>query len=376
MRRPPLIVRSRNGAEIQTDSGKLIDFTAWDTFGIAAHPHVRAAAHSAMERFGVHSVSSSARTGRTDIHQLAEETIASKLAAERAVLFPSRSQAMISLITAGVNLKGGPLIVDSSVSSPALDACHLAEIPSGRSDLRAANIVEAPRGHESLLGSAPHGVAVIEPVSKIGFHIPNISILLHKLTIPIIADETFSFGLTGLLGVGNFPPPVLNCVPLARVVGFESSLGLPCCAIVGNANVIDGIAISSASLSGELGVSPAEAASVVSGLEILERMTGRREELALRSSSLITGLASVGLKAVSSEPVPIIALQFASRKVAREFCSGLASRGFVVDELGCLTPLSPLAYVRISLNVAHTATQLEQLVRNAMEISKKVQPPH
>lgn len=367
MRYPPLLVRSRNGAELHTEHGKVIDFTAGDLFGLASHPHVRAAAHSATERFGVSSISSAARGGYTDIHCAAEALIAEKLIAEDALLFPNRTQAVISLISAGLNLKGGPILIDASVSSPAVDACHLAELESRRVDL---NTFFAS-------GGLPPGPALLllESVSKFGCHIVNLPKLLEKISIPLIADETFAIGVTGLLGTGSFPPPILSNIPLAKIIGFEASLGLPSCAIVGTKSFLRTLSGASKQRAFEAGISPAEAASLVAGFELLETMSAKRDELAIQSAQVIQALRDGGVELGSELPLPFIAVLTPSTKMANEFCAGMLARGVLVDLLGCLTPFSPLCSVRIVLSAAHSAAHLESMCRSVVEVWRRLPKP-
>ncbi len=367
MRYPPLLVRSRNGAELQTEHGKVIDFTAGDLFGLATHPRVRAAAHSATERFGVSSISSAARGGYTDIHAAAENIIAKKLVGESAMLFTNRTQAVISLISAGLNVKGGPVFIDASVSSPAVDACHLAELESKRVDLNSF----------FASGGLPPGPAtlLLESVSKFGIHVDNIPKLLEKISIPIITDETFAFGITGLLGVGSFPPPLLSNIPQAKIIGFEASLGLPCCAIVGPKSFLGTLSGASKYHASEAGVSPAEAASVVAGIELLDSMSTKRDDLAIDSAQVIQSLKGSGIRLGSELPLPFISIVAPSTKLAIELCNGMLARGLLVDFLGCLTPLSPACSVRIVLGAAHSSAHIESMCRSVVEVWKRLPKP-
>ena len=364
MRYPALLVRSRNGVELQTERGKIIDFTCGDLFGIAGHPHVRAASHTAMERFGVSSVSAIERGGYTEIHQAAEDAIAKRLVADRALLFPSRSQAIVSVISAGINTKGGPVYIDASVSSPVSDACHLAELSCVRVDLR-----EFFSG--GLIPSMP-GILVLESVSRIGAHVPNIAKILEKLAVPLIADESFSFGISGLLGLGSFPPPLLNHIPQIRIVSFEASLGVPCCAVLGSKGFVEDLCSASKHRSGEIGVSPIEAASVVSGLELLEQMGARREEMGMRAAAVIASLRDGGVSLSSDLPLPFLSVNFLNSRNAQEFCTGMLSRGFLVDFVGCLTPLSQSCSVRFSLNIAHSQSHIDGFLRSSIELWKRL----
>jgi|GEM_PF-4492391 len=360
---PPIIVRSRSGAELHTESGALLDFTAGDIFAIASHPQVRAAAHSAVERFGVAPISALERGGTTDIHRAAEQLVAEKLVAERAVLYPNRTQAIVSLLTAGINPKGGTVLIDASVSSPAMDACHLGELSAQRTDL--CSFLDGP----PLPLNA--SFLLMEGVSKFGQHVPNLLNILPKLSVPIIADESFSFGITGLLGMGNFPTPLLNNLPVARIISFELSLGLPCCAVVGTKNFIDSLSSASLQRAAESGVSHVECAALVVGFELLEAKAAKRDELGIRAAELISELSEYGVTLASELPLPIIAINLPTTKIAREFCAGMLSRGFLVDLIGCTTPLSQVCSVRLILSISHSKIQLEALAKSVIEVWKR-----
>ena len=109
-------ILSENGKHLTVESGEGnrfqgIDFTRYDYLGLSKHPAIRAAAHDAIDRFGVHSRSSGPLMGNSPAAEQLRDATAEFLSVPHVLLFPSGWSASFGAITSIVR-KGDYVVMD------------------------------------------------------------------------------------------------------------------------------------------------------------------------------------------------------------------------------------------------------------------------
>jgi 7-keto-8-aminopelargonate synthetase-like enzyme len=109
-------ILSENGKHLTVESGEGnrfqgIDFTRYDYLGLTKHPAIRAAAHEAIDRFGVHSCSSGPLMGNSPASEQLRDATAEFLGIPYVLLFPSGWSASFGAITSIVR-KGDYVVMD------------------------------------------------------------------------------------------------------------------------------------------------------------------------------------------------------------------------------------------------------------------------
>lgn len=109
----------RPRTSMQLDDGRTVEginFSSQDYLSLAGHPRVRAAAHEAIERLGVHSAGSSALAGNVVDGFALEKEIASFVGHRHALLFPTGWAAGFGVIR-GLVREGDAVIMDALAHS-------------------------------------------------------------------------------------------------------------------------------------------------------------------------------------------------------------------------------------------------------------------
>jgi len=94
------VLDSPQGARVRVDGRDAINFSSNDYLGLANHPRLRAAAHAAIDAWGVGSGASPLVTGQARVHEAAEARFAAFSRLPRALLFPSGYAANLGVLSA------------------------------------------------------------------------------------------------------------------------------------------------------------------------------------------------------------------------------------------------------------------------------------
>ncbi|NLF26108.1 MAG: aminotransferase class I/II-fold pyridoxal phosphate-dependent enzyme, partial [Deltaproteobacteria bacterium] len=114
----------RDGVEVKIAGRKLVDFSSWDVLGLRSKRQVKWAVQSEVENGGLGSYSPRLVAGTTLPHLHCEQRIAQFLGEEGALLFSSKNQAVLSLVTAICSEKD-VVLFDETMRSPIADAAFL-----------------------------------------------------------------------------------------------------------------------------------------------------------------------------------------------------------------------------------------------------------
>ena len=121
-------VRDRKDVSLTLRGRKVIDFSNWDLFRLNEHPRVISAVHRELEHWGLGGSAPRLSSGTGPQHLLLEARIARFFGVESAVLFVSRNQAVLSLLTALCNERT-IVFVDEAMQSPVADAAYVVNAP-------------------------------------------------------------------------------------------------------------------------------------------------------------------------------------------------------------------------------------------------------
>lgn len=100
LRRTRRVLESAQGARVRIDGRELVNFSSNDYLGLASHPALRAAAHAAIDDFGVGAGASPLVSGYHAAHREAEARFAALAGVPRALLFPSGYAANLGILAA------------------------------------------------------------------------------------------------------------------------------------------------------------------------------------------------------------------------------------------------------------------------------------
>lgn len=325
---------------------RVVSFASNDYLGLAAHPTVRAAAISAIERFGTGAMASRLIVGTRSLHCELEQAIAEWKSTESALVFSSGYAANMGLLA---TLGGADVTLFSDELNHAsiIDGCRLA---------KARTIVYRHLDLEHLQALLRQTAGRKIVVSESVFSMDGDSAPLQALAelcvehdALLVLDEAHA-----VLG------PKLECIndlQVLHVGTLSKTLGALGGFVAGSSRLIELLVNRARTFIFTTGLSPADTAAALAALRICESDEGERLRARLR---LLIDMLQPNH---SSAIVPIVLGEDAAAVSA---AAQLRERGIHVPAIRPPTVPKGTSRLRVALSAAHTESSV-QLLRNALE---------
>jgi glycine C-acetyltransferase len=354
--------------------GKLLtDFCSLDFFGLARHDRVVRSIHQGIDHH--HATSSSARSssGSYSPHVELESGLARFFGTESALVFSSRNQAALSVLTAILNERDVLLAEDES-SLPCADAAYLVN----------SDFQTFPRGDTKVLldelqraSSRRRRIVVVESTSPLRGHVLTLSEILEvcrKTDAHLIVDESYSLGALGIRGAGSLDRE--GIVRNQSVVGTLASLGtlggFSFGVFAATGLMIDLVGQRSRSLHSDCAPSPALACGALSAIELCETMHHQRVALLDTAARLERGISEVIGRPSALPLSPIVTVPCSRVTEALDLAEALFQRGILVDALQLKGPLSQRGAVRFVVSSALSESDISKTIQSLSDIYRRV----
>ncbi|MBN8548539.1 MAG: pyridoxal phosphate-dependent aminotransferase family protein [Deltaproteobacteria bacterium] len=360
-----------NGGLAEIKGKRVVDFTSWDFLNLSFDPRVKRSAQKRIEESGIAASSPRLSTGSTDVHASTELRLSKFLGTDSALLFSSKNQALLTLITSLLTERD-VVLLDELSQSPASDAAFLVNAQATHFDSQKPESLEAELEKQRF---ARRKLIVIETVSSITgkpVDLPRLLLVAKKFDADVVLDESFAIGGFGIRGSGLSDGLILRDGILCVIA--DLSIGLACygAAIAGSKVLSDYLLSRSRTFSTETAFPHSIAAAVDTALDIVELQPMQRESLLLLSAKLQTGLSELGFLPAGTVRTPIVSLQFSKRSLASEFAASVFQRGFLVDVVPRGTQFNDSAIVRMVLRSSHSDKQIEQFLQSIADIKSRL----
>lgn len=361
-------VHARQGAYLNFKGRKLVDFSNWDLFHVNCNKRVITAVHEELETCGLGGNSPRLSSGTSLQHLAFEKRMAQFLGLNKSVLFASRNQAVLSLVTSILDERS-VAIVDELLQSPVADAAYLvnaciASFDAAKVESLEAELQKAPESFQKYVF-----VESFSPMrGKLGDLAAFIS-LANKYGAFVIVDESFSLGVLGLRGAGSLEllPSELSpyCVYGSLSYGL-SSIGA---FVAGDMALIDFLINQSRTFVSESPLPAAYVAGMEAALNIVELNVVSREWIKALGLRLKRGLNELSFE-FDDFAFPVLCIAFKKRKAAAELAEGLFEKGFFVDIAAKGAFLDAGAILRILINTKHTEAHIDALLEALSDLLK------
>ncbi len=349
-----------------------LDFTSWDFLGLSNAPAVTRAVQLEIESVGLSSSGSRLGTGTVPSHTACEARLAQFFGVDRALLFASRNQAAFSLITTFVN-EQDRLLVDELLQSPVSDAAHLvgAEVLHISSD--DIGSIERALSASALRGGRTY--IVLDAISPTTGGVPPLEAIMalaeqHKA--PVIIDESWAIGVSGLRGASSGENPLLSRALFALYGALTAAVPLYGAFVAGPAALTEILLSRSRTFALEAALPPAFAAGVEAALSKIELLSTERERLRLLSARLRRGLVELGYLLSFGSDTPIVCIPFQKSRTATECESALFQRGILAECIPIRRTLSDGAAVRFLVRSVHSENEVDRLLQTLADLKNRV----
>jgi 8-amino-7-oxononanoate synthase len=350
-------IRGRPGVIVDLEGRSLINFASNDYLGLAGDECLIQAAIKATKELGTGSTGSRLLSGHRELHRELERAIASLKQTEDALVFSSGYLANLGAITALVgqrdlifsdqynhsSLKNGAKLSGAKVI--AYLHCNLEDLETKLKQFR-------PQYRRCLI--------LTDSVFSMDGDLcplPQLLFLAETFGCMVLVDEAHATGVMGKTGAGCVEHFGCTGSELIQMGTLSKALGSLGGYIAGSAILIDFLRNRAPTWIYTTGLSPADTASALEAIKIVQTERDRRQQLWNNVNLLKQQLS--GLNLLPSES-PIICLNLDSSAQALSMAKKLKDNGIFAPAIR--PPTVPTSRIRFSVMATHNFSHIQQLL--------------
>ncbi|MET0534522.1 MAG: 8-amino-7-oxononanoate synthase [Steroidobacter sp.] len=335
-----------DGPEGVVRGKRVVSFASNDYLGLAAHPAVRLAAISAIERFGTGAMASRLVVGTRSLHCELEREIAAWKHTENALVFSSGYAANIGVLTT-LGLDDVTLFSDELNHASIIDGCRLA-----RARTLVYRHLDLEHLDQMLRQTSGRKLVVTESVfSMDGDRAPlrALAELCVEHGALLVLDEAHA--VLGPELLHDYQAQVLHVGTLSKTLGALGGF------VAGSNRLIELLVNRARTFIFTTGLSPADTAAALAAVRICESDEGERLRARLRS---LIDLVRPG------HPSAIVPVVLGEDSAALSAAARLQEMGIHVPAIRPPTVPKGTSRLRVALSAAHTEVMV-QLLRTALD---------
>lgn len=368
-------IQESEGPVVMMDGRKVVMAGSNNYLGLTAHPKVKEAAISALQKYGSSCSGSRYLTGTIDLHEELERKLAAFVGKESALLFSTGYQAGQGVIQPLVG-RGDYILSDKE---------NHASIVTGNLLARGGMNVNVLRYHHNDAKDLEKRLASIEDdgagklivtdgvFSTFGEICPldEIVPLAKKYGAQLLVDDAHAFGVIGQGGRGTGSEfGLMNDVDLTLCT-FSKTLASLGGFVAGDERVINYLRHHSPALIFSASPTPPSVAAALAALEILQEQPELVAKLVYNANRVRVGLTELGFNVVQGRTaiVPVI---IGDDIAAFELWKGLYEAGIFVNVF--IAPATPpgKAMMRNSFMATHEDEHLDFIIETYEKVGKKL----
>ena len=364
-----LRIGSRQGPRVSMNGNEVILLCSNDYLGLAGHPALAQAAHTALERYGAGSGASRLVSGNMDLHGELEHRIAGFKGTEAAILFNSGYAANTGVIPA-IAGEHDVILSDALNHASIIDGCRLS---------RAKTVVyrHGDLDHlESLLkghAACRRKLIVTDGVFSMDGDIaplPGLVALAERYDALMMVDDAHATGVLGKRGRGTAEHFGLEGRVHIQMGTLGKAFGSFGAYVAGDRGLIAYLLNSSRSYIFSTSLPPAVCAASIAALEIVEQEPSRRDRLWQNRLRLADGLASQGI-GIGASATPIIPIVAGSARNALKAAEGLLAGGVFAAAIRPPTVHDGSSRIRATVMATHSADDIDRAVAAFGDLKKR-----
>ena len=357
---------------VQMDDNEVIMLGSNNYLGMASHPKVKEAAKRAIDEYGVGSTGSRLLNGTMDIHVELEERLAKFIGTEDCVIFSTGMQANLGAISAMLSKSDDWVLSDQQNHASIIDGIRLGKMDSSNKKIYQHNNME---DLEKCLKEVPKGKGLIvtDGVFSMEGDIVKLDLLVElaeKYEVGVYVDDAHSVGVMGPYGRGTAAHFDLVDKVGITMGTFSKSFATIGGYIAANKAICNWIKHKSRSFIFSASPPPANCATVLAILDIIEKDETLRKNVLSVAAKMRKGLADIGYD-VGDSSTAIIPLMVGERRKTMKFFNQL----FKHKPIGIFS--NPVVHPATEkgkelVRTSYIATMTEEIINEALQIFEDV----
>ena len=352
-----------------------LNFSSYNYLGLNGDPRIKAAAHAAIDRYGVSASASRVVSGERPPHAALEAALAAHYGTEAALCLVSGHATNVTVIG---HLMGPRDVIlhDAMIHNSCLEGARL----SGAKRIAFAH--NDPQAAERELAAAGRGAAraliVIEGHYSMDGDVPDLARFIEvarRHDAWLMVDEAHSIGVLGPAGRGIFELQGVDPAGVDIWMGTLSKTLSSCGGyIAARRQLIDWLRHTAPGFVYSVGLAPVLAASALESLRVMAEEPWRVARLNANAARLRDALRARNLDAGASAGHAIVPLMTGSSIRAGRLSAELFARGVNVQPITFPAVPERAARLRFFVSSEHTEAQIDRTAGIVADASAGLAP--
>lgn len=365
-------IQSAPGDEVVIDGKKCIMIGSNNYLGLVNHPKVKEAAAEAVRKFGSGCTGSRFLNGTLDLHLTLEERLAKFMKRPRVLVFSTGFQTNLGTISTLVS-KNDVVIIDRKDHASIVDATRLSYgkvLKFAHNDM---DDFERVVSNVRLNNSRGGVLVVVDGVFSMEGDIANLPELIDiakRYNVRMLVDDAHSIGVLGETGAGTAEHFGLIDKVDITMGTFSKSFASLGGFIAADEDIINYVKHRARALIFSASIPPANAASVLAALDIIESEPERCEQARNNGLRMRNEFRDLGFD-IGHTATPIVPIVVGDDIDAFTFWKALFDNGVFTNPV--ISPAVPpgKAMIRTSYTATHTTEQLDRVVEVIARVGRE-----
>ena len=362
---------SPQGAWLVVDGRRALNFCSNNYLGLANHPRLAAAAHKAVEAFGVGPAAVRSIAGTMDLHVQLEQRLAAFKRVEAAITFQSGFNANLGCIPALVG-KGDAVFSDELNHASIIDGCRL----SGAQIIRYAHC--DPQDLERVLkenrANFNRAMVITDGVFSMDGDIApldQVYVVAQGFDTILMVDDAHGEGVLGQGGRGIVDHYGLHGKVDIEVGTLSKAFGVVGGVVAGNPLVVEWLRQRGRPFLFSSAMTVPDVAACLEAVDILEESTELVDRLWDNTRYFKGEMQRLGFDTGKST-TPITPVMLGEAPLAQQFSRDLFEAGVFAMAIGFPTVPRGKARLRVMFSAAHQQQDLDQGLEAFSKVGRRL----
>lgn len=362
---------SAQGAWLVVDGQRVLNFCSNNYLGLANHPRMLAAAHQALDEYGVGPAAVRSIAGTMDLHVRLDERLAEFKGVDSAITFQSGFNANLGTIPALVG-KGDAIFSDELNHASIIDGCRLSRAEIVRydhcdpADLQRALKEERANYNRAMVitdgvFSMDGDVAPLDEIYQVSKDYDAI----------LMVDDAHGEGVLGKGGRGIVDHFDLHGKVDVEVGTLSKAFGVVGGVVAGNPLVVEWLRQRGRPFLFSSAMTVPDVAACLAAVDILEESTELVDKLWDNTRYFKEEMLSMGFDTGQST-TPITPVMLGDAPLAQEFSRQLFDAGVFAMAIGFPTVPRGKARIRVMISAAHQKEDLDKGLESFASVGRKL----